>query len=305
MADGTGPRVGVLGALAYDQIGKTDTVFGPEGPGLNCKVTDQQEFFGGCAGNIAYGLNLSSTPALVISCVGGEDFRRYAQHLDLALDGVLLVQNAHCARANIITDPEGKQFTAFAPGPDIAPETWQVHLQNQPLETLDLFVCAPFPGNLMTMALAQAKQRNSDLLNIWLPGQYADGLDRNALGEAARYADVIIGNNHEIAHIRRTSPGCLGGKVVIETDGARPVRTLLPDGNQRTLPVPKAFALDPTGCGDAFVAGLIPELLRALDSAGTGHWSERINGIIRAGIRQASKCLEQRGSQTYQLATHP
>ena len=46
-----------MGAVAYDVIGKTDKVFEGNGPGLNCKVTAQKEFFGGC-GNIAYGLRL-------------------------------------------------------------------------------------------------------------------------------------------------------------------------------------------------------------------------------------------------------
>ena len=55
-------RIAVMGALAYDVIGNTDKVFDESGPGLNCKVTDQQEFFGGCAGNIAYGLNVTEVP---------------------------------------------------------------------------------------------------------------------------------------------------------------------------------------------------------------------------------------------------
>ena len=38
-------RIAVMGALAYDVIGNTDKVFDESGPGLNCKVTDQQEFF--------------------------------------------------------------------------------------------------------------------------------------------------------------------------------------------------------------------------------------------------------------------
>ena len=73
------PRIAVMGAVAYDVIGKTDKVFDNSGPGLNCKVTGQQEFFGGCAGNIAYGLGYR-TLYLLLSAAGSEDFRRYAQH---------------------------------------------------------------------------------------------------------------------------------------------------------------------------------------------------------------------------------
>ena len=35
MSETTAPEIAVMGALAYDQIAKTDKVFGPEGPGLN------------------------------------------------------------------------------------------------------------------------------------------------------------------------------------------------------------------------------------------------------------------------------
>ena len=303
MSETTAPEIAVMGALAYDQIAKTDKVFGPEGPGLNCKVTAQQEFFGGCAGNIAYGLGLQQVPAIVISSAGGEDFRRYAQHLNLDLSGILVVSGAQCARANIITDPNGQQFTAFAPGPSIAAETWQVHLSNQPLESAPIFVCAPFPAELMTLALAESRRRNPDTLNIWLPGQYADNLDANVLEQSAELSDVIIGNSHEMSHIRGMAPKSLAGKVAIETNGSRPVRALLPDGSQRTLPVPAVTNhLDPTGCGDAFVAGILPEILKSLKTAGRLHWHTEINNVIRAGIRHAAKCLVRQGSQTYELS---
>jgi sugar/nucleoside kinase (ribokinase family) len=108
-----------MGALAYDVIGKTDKIFDESGPGLNCKVTGQQEFFGGCAGNIAYGLKLLKTPYLLLSAAGSEDFRRYAQHLNHQLDGILTVKGAHCARANIITDPMERSSRPFRRGPPL------------------------------------------------------------------------------------------------------------------------------------------------------------------------------------------
>ena len=289
-----------MGALAYDVIGKTDKIFDESGPGLNCKVTGQQEFFGGCAGNIAYGLKLLKTPYLLLSAAGSEDFRRYAQHLNHQLDGILTVKGAHCARANIITDPNGTQFTAFSPGPAIDIDTWKVHLQNQAFESLDLFVCAPFPAPMMQAALRIAKTKNGNILNVWVPGQYADSMDATTLDNALLYCDVLIGNTHEIAHIRKMLPDGLAQKTVIETDGARPVRALLADGNQRTLPTPAVSpVVDPTGCGDAFVAGMVHALLKTLDESVEGHWERNINDIVRAGIRLAGRCLTERGSQTY------
>ena len=153
---------------------------------------------------------------------------------------------------------------------------------------------------MMQAALRIAKTKNENILTVWVPGQYADGMNATALNNAALYCDVLIGNAHEIAHIRKMLPEGLAQKTVIETDGARPVRAQLTDGNQRTLPTPKVSpVVDPTGCGDAFVAGIVPALLKAMDESVDGHWETRINDIVRAGIAQAGRCLTQRGSQTY------
>ena len=300
MSDDGAARVAVMGAVAYDIIGKTDKIFASNGPGLNCKVSTQQEFFGGCAGNVAYGLKLLDTRCSLLSLAGSEDFRRYAQHLGSDLSGVLSVKGVHCAKANIITDPNGTQFTAFSPGPEVDRATWEAHLRNQSFTALDMFVCVPFPVPLMGGALEIAKTANPTILNLWVPGQYADSMSADDLRSALMHCDLLIGNAHEIGYIRQTAPGCLANKSVIETDGARPVRTVLSDGNQRTLPTPRISpAVDPTGCGDAFVAGLIPQLLQALDALGSAHWERKINAIVRAGIHQAGLCLSQRGSQTY------
>jgi sugar/nucleoside kinase (ribokinase family) len=213
---------------------------------------------------------------------------------------VLSVKGVHCAKANIITDPNGTQFTAFSPGPEVDRATWKAHLRSRAFTELDVFVCVPFPVPLMGDALEIAKTANPTILNLWVPGQYADSMSADDLRRALMHCDLLIGNAHEIGYIRQTAPGCLANKSVIETDGARPVRTVLSDGNQRTLPTPRISpAVDPTGCGDAFVAGLIPQLLQALDALGSAHWEQKINAIVRAGIHQAGLCLSQRGSQTY------
>ena len=51
-----------------------------------------------------------------------------------------------------------------------------------------------------------AKTQNENILNIWVPGQYADGMSTTELTNAIRYCDVLIGNAHEIAYIRKMLP---------------------------------------------------------------------------------------------------
>ena len=79
----------------------------------------------------------------------------------------------------------------------------------------------------MQSALEITKASNPNIFNLWVPGQYADSMQADELRIAIKACDLLVGNTHEIDHIRRTAPGCLTGKSVIMTDGARPVRALL------------------------------------------------------------------------------
>ena len=121
-----------MGAVAYDVIGKTDKVFEGNGPGLNCKVIAQKEFFRLCWQHRLR--TQAAQNALPTGCRW-----RALRTLDgtpstwvHGLSGVLSVKGMQCAKANIITDPNGTQFTAFSPGPEVDKATWATHLQNQP-----------------------------------------------------------------------------------------------------------------------------------------------------------------------------
>ena len=142
----------------------------------------------------------------------------------------------------------------------------------------------------MSLALREARRRNPETLTVWMPGQYTDNLDSQTLVTCAALSDVIIGNSHEIGHIRNIAPQGLTNRVSIETNGPRPVRALLPDGSQRTLPVPPAKR-GPHRVRRCLRGGHPARLLIALDKAGKGDWYKNINGIIRAGNRQAAHCL--------------
>ena len=72
----------VVGALAYDQIASTTKEFAHTGPGLNCKLATLEEHFGGCGGNIAFGITKHNLTAKLISVCGELDFHDYRTHID-------------------------------------------------------------------------------------------------------------------------------------------------------------------------------------------------------------------------------
>jgi len=81
-------------------------------------VPDMRREFGGCAGNIAYTLNLLGGEPLIMATVG-EDSLPYAQRLErlkLAQDHVRRVPGTFTAQAFITTDLDDNQITAFHPG---------------------------------------------------------------------------------------------------------------------------------------------------------------------------------------------
>jgi sugar/nucleoside kinase (ribokinase family) len=294
----------VVGALAYDQIASTRIEFTGAGPWLNCKLDSLGEHFGGCGGNITYGIGKLSHPAKLISVCGELDFHDYRLHLDseyIDLQGIMTKFDAKCARAFVVSDPNGEQFTAFYPGPEIGEESWEAHLNNQDLLQSQVMVCAPFPEKLMLGSLKSMTTANPDALRIWCPGQYADSITAGSLNDFTDLWDVLIGNEHEIDHLKSLDPEITNKKTVVVTAGPRPIKVYMAHGGTRTFPVAKLDTprTDPTGSGDAFVAGFASVIGDHIDPDNKGAWIGHINEAVKYGIRSAQRCLAHLGSQNY------
>ena len=115
----------ICGSIAYDNImvfnGRfKDHILPEQLHILNVAflVPDLRREFGGCAGNIAYNLQLLGGQPLIMATVG-DDHQPYAYRLDrlgLARDHVRHVPQTFTAQAFITTDLDDNQITAFHPG---------------------------------------------------------------------------------------------------------------------------------------------------------------------------------------------
>ena len=293
--------IAVVGALAYDQISRTDASLIQSGAHLlNCKLLDLAQAFGGCGGNIAYTLACLGSKPLLISCSGEADDGEYMQrlkHFDIDENACLRVSGESTARAIIVTDPTGHQFTGFYPGPvpDIA--QWVQHLRRADLAPCPVFIQAPYPPQLMLASLQYASTLAHQPLKIWCPGQYADQLEPTHAGPLVQAADWIVGNQYEIASLQRHTD--LAHKLVIRTQGAEPVTVNYPGGAMESFKVEQTTTLvDPTGCGDAFIAGLVHELC----ATPRPDWEGSLGPAIASGCAAAASCLGASGSQNH-LAT--
>ncbi|XOV81937.1 MAG: carbohydrate kinase family protein [bacterium] len=300
------PDIAVVGALAYDQIATTSaSLSGSRAaagahplPLLNCKVDTLTEAFGGCGGNIAYNLahNGNCTP-LLISVTGSADDQKYTAHLDaygISPAGLLRLENTLCARAIIITDRDGHQFTAFYPGKVPSKDVWLAHLRQLPLHRCPVFVQAPYPPELMIASLRFAATLDHNPLKVCCPGQYADQLKPTQTRELARHADWIIGNAYEIGHLQRASS--LTGKWILQTNGANAIEVTKPDGQQLRFAVPAVpLIVDPTGCGDAFLSSIASDLVRRETLASDDH----LAAAIATACDHAALCLGFSGGQQH------
>ena len=294
-------RIAVLGALAYDRIATTQRPFGPTGPGLNSKVSESSEHFGGCGGNVVYQLAQLEQASLLLSISGHDDtpYRELLATQPSIDHGIYHDSFAPCANAFILSDPNGTQFTAFESGPAVTEQVWNQHLEQLALQLAEcsLLLCAPFPPELMCATMAFIHQYNPRTLVIWCPGQYADQMDAEGLRQCSDYWHWLVANAHEVGHIRAHAPDILNNKTVITTNGSAPISVDLPDGGRRTFAVQAASSVvDPTGCGDAFSAGLVSELINSIEQPLT-----LLDPAIAKGMQCAKVCLSHHGGQPIPL----
>src|SRR5229473_5382025 len=81
-------------------------------------VPDMRREFGGCAANIAYGLNLLGDRGIAMATAGG-DFAPYRERMvsqGLSVEHIKVVDGTFTAQAFITTDLDDNQITAFHPG---------------------------------------------------------------------------------------------------------------------------------------------------------------------------------------------
>jgi adenosine kinase len=283
-------RILVCGTLAWDLIGRFDA---PLEPGTrNVKLDQLDEAFGGCAMNIAYNLRLLGAEAVPLAYVGDDFEPRYAAHVrrhGILEAGLVSIAGSRCARGMVFTGRDGAQFTAFYPGP--------TGLDRVAEDLRRLRIGAPCAAAILAPDLPEktricARGIAGVPLRVWCPGQYAEHLVREDLLELLAAVDLVVVNRHEWQALRAAmEPADLRLRPlrVVVTHGPEPVLVLPDRARVPVPPVAPAEQRDPTGCGDAFVAGLTMALV-----AGAG-----ITAAVEAGIDLAARCLRCAGAQAH------
>ena len=261
-------------------------------------VPEMRREFGGCAANIAYGLRLLGDEGIPMA-TAGHDFEPYRQRMvaqGLNVDHITVVDGTFTAQAFITTDVDDNQITAFHPG------AMQYAHRNKIADApragasygIALGIIAPDGRDAMLQHAAQFKEAGIPF--IFDPGQ---GLPMFGGAELASFIDQatwVAVNDYEW-ELMQERTGMTAADVVARVDALVVTRgsegsTIHTKGRTLAIPPVKARAIvDPTGCGDAYRAGLIHGLLRGLDWETTGRVASLMGSIK----------IESRGPQNHQF----
>jgi adenosine kinase len=226
--------------------------------------------FGGCAGNIAYNLRLLGGDGLMMATVG-HDFGPYGHWLGergIALTHVRVVQEEFTAQAFITTDLDNNQITAFHPG-----AMNHSHLNRVPASDVHIGIIAPDGRQGMLDHAAQFAAAGIPF--IFDPGQGLPMFNGEELRSLIGAAAWVAVNDYEGSMLAERTGWTLeqiAGRVraLVVTRGSEG-SWIQAGGKRHEIPVARAARVaDPTGCGDAYRAGLLYGLQRGLDWPTTG-----------------------------------
>jgi adenosine kinase len=243
-------------------------------------VPELRKEYGGCAGNIGYNLKLLGVDPLLMATVG-KDFDPYDQwlgHFGLSREFILTLEDSYTAQAYITTDTSDNQITAFHPGA----MSFSHHNHVPRDRGIKLGIVSPDGKD----GMIQHAQEFADagIPFIFDPGQGMPMFNGDDLLAFADLANWITLNDYE-AQLMQERTGLsleqLAQRVeaLIITRGAHGSR-IYTQQQIHEIPAAKPQAvLDPTGCGDAYRAGLIYGLLQGLDWPTTGRIASLIGAI--------------------------
>ncbi|OGT84291.1 MAG: sugar kinase [Gammaproteobacteria bacterium RIFCSPLOWO2_02_FULL_61_13] len=253
-------------------------------------VPELRREFGGCAGNIAYNLAQLGEKAWPMGTVG-HDFGVYSEWLKrvgVPQDYLRVIDTEHTAQAFITTDLDDNQITAFHPGAMNASHTNEVPV-NQGIR-----IGMVSPDGRQGMLDHAAQFVAAEIPFIFDPGQGMPMFDGDDLRRFIDQATWVTVNDYEWQLLRERT-GWDAAQVaerveaLVVTRGAEGSQ-IFAGGRRVDIPPVKAARLaDPTGCGDAYRAGLVYGLLKKLDWEITGRIASLLGSIK----------IEHRGTQNH------
>lgn len=277
----------ICGSMAYDTIMVFPDSFKhhilPEQVhilNVSFLVPELRREYGGCAGNIAYNLNLLGDLPLIVATVG-KDFDPYGgwmSYCGLRQDYIKVLEDSYTAQAYITTDQDDNQITAFHPG-----AMSYSHLNDLPVDSTARIGMVS-PDGKAGMILHARQFVEAGIPFIFDPGQGMPMFDGDELLELIEQSTWITLNDYE-AQLMQDKTGLSVEEIAARVNGLIITRgaqgsSIFAEGTRHDIPpVPTGGAVDPTGCGDAYRAGLLYGLQRDLAWPTTGRIASLLGSL--------------------------
>ena len=277
----------ICGSLAFDTIMQFEGRFGESlladqlhKVNVSFLVPTLRTEFGGCAGNIAYNLKLLGGAPHIMGVMGqdGGPYLERLQKLGIPTSNILTKPASYTAQCFVTADADNNQINAFHPG------AMSFAHENRVADAGPVRVAIISPDGHEGMLQHAAECFELGLPFVFDPGQQLPMFNGAQLIDFINKATYVTANDYEIELLMErtglTLPDIasrLAALIVTRGENGSEIYT---EGKRIDIPAVKADAvLDPTGCGDAYRAGLLFGITNELNWETTGRLASLMGAI--------------------------
>ena len=277
----------ICGSLAIDIIMQYEGRFGDtlladqlHKVNVSFLVPTMRTEFGGCSGNIAYNLKLLGGEPRIVG-VMGQDCAAYLerfQKLGISTENIMIKKDAYNAQCFVTADSDNNQINAFHPG------AMSFAHENDVAKAGPAGIAIISPDGHLGMLQHADTLSKQNIPFIFDPGQQMPMFTPEQLIDFINKATYVTTNDYEIELLMDrtglTLPEIAGRlEALIVTRGEKGSE-IYTKGGRIDIPAVQAEAvLDPTGCGDAYRAGLLYGLTNELGWETTGRLASLLGAI--------------------------
>jgi adenosine kinase len=289
----------ICGSLAFDTIMQFEGRFGESlladqlhKVNVSFLVPTMRTEFGGCSGNIAYNLKLLGGEPLIMGAMGQDSapYLERLQQLDIATSSILVKPDSYTAQCFVTADADNNQINAFHPG------AMAFSHENNVADAGQVAVAIISPDGHQGMLKHATDCFELGVPFMFDPGQQLPMFTCPQLIDMIDKASYVAANDYEIEMLMERTGLTLVDiaarlTALIVTRGEHGSEIYV-DGKRIDIPTVKADAvLDPTGCGDAYRAGLLFGITNQMEWETTGRLAS-VMGAIK---------IAHQGAQNHQV----
>ena len=277
----------LCGSLAFDKIMQYhgrfgDTLLADQLHRVNVSflVPTLRTEYGGCAANIAYNLKMIGGEPLMMGTLGqdGGDYLKRMEEQGLETRGIRTIAEAYTAQCFVTADQDNNQINAFHPG------AMEYSHQNNVADQGAIRVAIISPDGRDGMIKHARDCAEQKVPFMFDPGQQLPMFSGEELITFIGQASYLACNDYEFEMVMDRT-GLSQADIAARLDALIITRgeagsDIYAGGEHIKIPAVTApSVVDPTGCGDAYRAGLLFGITNDLDWATSGRIASLMGAI--------------------------